>query len=141
MAPSKFDDLFITATQKKFRFQSIQGKLTVEDLWDLPLQSRRPNGACLDDVAIALSRQLKAATEESFVVKVAPEVTLLEQKLEIVKHVISVKLAQINDKKDAALKAERKRQLEEVLVDKRRKVMAEMSVEEIEKELKGLASR
>ena len=46
-------EIFMKATQKKLRFDSTQGLLTVEDLWDLPLTGTNKK-ANLDDIAIGL---------------------------------------------------------------------------------------
>lgn len=101
---------FEYALRKKFRFDTPQGQLSTEDLWDLPLtkpSSRTQRGivANLDDIAIALNSQLKQ-DGVSFVVKDRKSDETVSMKLEIVKRVIEVKLAE----KDAAEKAAEKRQ-------------------------------
>ena len=57
--------MFEQASRSKFRFNSSQGLLTTEDLWDLPLTSTRY--ANLNDIAKELNRTLKATAEEDFV--------------------------------------------------------------------------
>ena len=65
-------NLFEIATRQKFTFPSPRGLLNVEQLWDLPLTSIRPDGSTrtdsvsLDTVARAVNTQLKAVTEETF---------------------------------------------------------------------------
>ena len=59
---------FEKASRIRLRFDTPQGSLTVEDLWQLPLTSRTGR-ANLDDIAKSLNRQLKETAEESFVVK------------------------------------------------------------------------
>jgi excisionase family DNA binding protein len=59
--------LFEKAARLKLRFASPQGNLSAEDLWDLPLTSVRLNAANLNNIAKAISRQLKAESEEDFV--------------------------------------------------------------------------
>ena len=58
-------NLFEIATRAKFRFDSLKGALTVEQLWELPLQSR--TGVDLDTVAKGINASLKEVAEESFV--------------------------------------------------------------------------
>jgi hypothetical protein len=85
------ENLFQLASRQKFRFQSIKGELTTEQLWDLPLTAR--GGFNLDEVAKQVAAELKAAGEESFVKKNSnPAKAKLEAKLEIVKHLIAAKL-------------------------------------------------
>jgi hypothetical protein len=62
------DNLFLVASRSKFRFNTASGTITTEDLWDLPLSSGKAN---LDDIAKALNKQLKDASEEQSFVKPA----------------------------------------------------------------------
>ena len=108
--------MFEKAARLQLRFDSAQGNLTVEDLWDLPLTLRangnRANRACLDDIAKALNKQIKETDTESFVVK-APKVdTITQLKFEIVKHIIDVKLAEAEV---AAAKQEAKEKKDKIL--------------------------
>ena len=51
-------NLFEVAARKKYRFDSQKGLLSVEELWDLPLQSTK--SVSLDSIAIALNKEIKA---------------------------------------------------------------------------------
>ncbi len=127
--------LFFTASRKKFRFSSEKGDLTTEQLWDLPL-----TGKCsLNSVAIGISRELKDAGEESFVEVVSsPANTILRQKLEVVKEVIKVRQAENAEKTERLAKEETKRKLRMVLEQKKDAQLADLSVEELEKQLAAL---
>lgn len=128
------DNLFLQATREKFRFESPKGDLSVEQLWDLPLTSR--TGFDLDTVAKAVNADLKASNEESFVnVNNNPAVSRLQAKLEVVKAIIEVKLAQAEAAKKRAEKAQR---LMEVLHSKKDQELQGLSVEEIERRLSQL---
>jgi hypothetical protein len=84
-------NIFEFAARNKLRFASCKGNLTVEQLYDIPLRST--DGFNLDAIAKEANRQLKAATEESFVAtEQTQEHTRLETALDIVKHVITGKL-------------------------------------------------
>lgn len=96
------DDLFIKASRKRFRFESKRGLLTTEQLWDLALIS---DGFDLDDIAKTVNAELKEVSEESFVKTVnSPRKADLETKLEIVKTIIAVKLAEAEAAKNHAEK-------------------------------------
>lgn len=100
-------DLFAFATRNKLRFTSAQGDLNVEMLWELPLSDNK--GFNLDEVAKACSKAFKEATEENFVAKTrTAEHIKLEARLEVVKRVIAVKVA---EEAAAAKRAENKAEL------------------------------
>ena len=128
------DNLFLQATREKFRFESPKGDLSVEQLWDLPLTSR--TGFDLDTDAKTVNADLKASNEESFVnVNNNPAVSRLQAKLEVVKAIIEVKLAQAEATKKRAEKAAERQRLMEVLHSKKDQELQGLSVEEIERRL------
>lgn len=131
------DNLFLQATREKFRFESPKGDLSVEQLWDLPLTSR--TGFDLDTVAKAVNANLKSSNEESFVnVNNNPAVSRLQAKLEVVKAIIEVKLAQAEATKKRAEKVAERQRLMEVLHSKKDQELQGLSVEEIERRLSQL---
>ena len=131
------DNLFLQATREKFRFQSNKGDLSVEQLWDMPLTSR--TGFDLDTVAKAVNSDLKGANEESFVNTTNnPAVSRLQNKLEVVKAIIEIKLAEAEAAKKRAEKAAERQRLMEVLHSKKDQELQGLSVEEIEKRLAQL---
>jgi hypothetical protein len=130
-------NLFLQATREKFRFQSSKGDLSVEQLWDLPLTSR--TGFDLDTVAKAVNADLKGANEESFVnTSNNPAVSRLQAKLELVKAIIEIKLAEADAAKKRSEKAAERQRLMEVLHSKKDQELQGLSVEEIEKRLAQL---
>ena len=81
---------FEIATMKKFRYQTVRGEVTTEDLWEMEL--RNPEGYDLESVAIDISNTLKDRKED-FVVKPLPEHRDYDAiKMTIVKHIIKKKL-------------------------------------------------
>ena len=81
-------NIFEYAAKNKLRFATERGLLTAEDLFDIKLSNQA--GPSLDKIAISLDEEL-SKTEKSFVKKVTPQNKELQIKLDIVKHVISVK--------------------------------------------------
>ena len=60
------DNLFLTATKERWRFQTEQGALSVEDLWQLPLE--RPKAKTdLNRIAIGLYTKIKEDDVPNFV--------------------------------------------------------------------------
>lgn len=131
-------NIFEQATRRAIRFESAKGDLSVEQLWDLPLQSR--NQFDLDTIAKAVNRQLNAVTEESFVsVRENPAKETLSLKLEIVKHIISVKLQEAEEARNRANKASEKEKLLRLLDEKQNEALRALTPEEIQERLKALA--
>ena len=130
-------NIFEQATRRAIRFESVKGDLSVEQLWDLPLQSR--NQFDLDTVAKTVNRQLNAVTEESFVsVRENPAKETLSLKLEIVKHIIAVKLQEAEEARNRANKASEKEKLLRLLDEKQNEALRALTPEEIQERLKAL---
>lgn len=124
-------NLFETATRLKFRFASTRGPISVEDLWDVPLTSR--NNFDLDSIAKTVNAELKATGEESFVdtEKTNPAQAQLIAKLELVKHVIAVKIAERDAKASAAARKEQREKLAEIIGRKQDAELEGKSIEEL----------
>lgn len=136
-------DIFETASRRKFRFPSVVGELTTEQLWDLPLTASARSGstyrADLDSVAKAVNVELKSVSDESFVVtRPNPRKGELETMLEVVKHVIAFKIAERDKANAAADRAEKRRKLAEALANKQDESLRNMSEEEIRAKLAEL---
>lgn len=128
-----------TALRNKYRYPSVKGDLTTEQLWDLPLQSTRANTPDLDSVAKEINRQLKEQTEESFVeTKSNPLKTELAGKLEIVKHVIATKQAENAAARTAAERRQERERLQQLLALKDQQELEGLSKEEIQRRLDAL---
>ena len=131
------ENLFELASREKVRFPTLRGEIALEQVWDLPLQSK--TGFDLDSVAKEINSNLKACAEESFVsTKTSPLTTRLQLQLDLVKHVIATKITE-NEKARAAQdrKAERDR-LTEILAKKQDAALEELTPEEIQKRIKEL---
>lgn len=124
--------LFEKASRLKLRFPSNKGALAVEDLWDLPLTS--PTGKVnLDDIARTIYRQVKETGDDISFVTPAQKVDEIPQlQLEIVKHIITVRLAERDVLAQAALKREEKQKLLALIANKKNEVLAGKSLEELQ---------
>lgn len=132
------EKLFEQATRGKLRFESSKGPLTTEQLWEVPLIAKVGTFS-LDEVAKAAKRELDAATEESFVeTKVNAAKVTAELKLEVVKYIISVRVAEVAAANKRKERAELRKQLTEALAEKQVDAIKGMSVEEIQRKLDEL---
>lgn len=131
-------NIFEQASKKKIRFSSNRGDLTVEQLWDMPLQSK--SGFDLDTIAKEVNRGIKESSEESFVTtKASPVKSGLELQLEILKHVIAVKIEAAASAAKRAENEARRAKLIEALENKQNSELNNMSTEDILKELEKLS--
>ena len=111
-------NLFELATRRKFRFETTRGNLTIEELWDLSIES-------LDRIAVALHKKVNTSDD---------------LKLEIVLHVINVRVTEASESRDRQLKAERARTIRDELERRKEDAIKTKSDEELAKELELLQS-
>lgn len=127
-------EAFIQATRSKFRFQSPQGSLSVEDLWDIPLTSTKANVANLDDVAKGLHKKIKESEEtESFVTNTSKKDESVVAQFEIVKHIISIRLEELEAAKTAKANKDKKQMIMGIIAQKKNDALLGASLEELEK--------
>lgn len=125
--------MFEKASKLKLRFPTTKGLATVEDLWDLPLTSRA--GANLNGVAVTLHDALESVGVKSFVKKAVADTDYTELRLDIVKHVIAVKLAELEAAKTASAKRDRRAVLTDAIARKENEALGATSLEDLKKEL------
>ena len=130
--------MFEQVSRAKLRFASPQGNLTAEDLWDLPLTSTRPNQANLNNIAKAISRQLKAESEEDFVNPRSAANETLQLSLDVVKHIIQVRQAENEAARLIAERKEKKNKLMELIERKQDQQLEGKSLEELQQMVNAL---
>ena len=132
--------MFEKASRLKLRFDTPKGSLSVEDLWDLPLVIHKGGTAAagLDNLARNLNKQIKEASDDSFVTKTSAVSTVLQLKFDLVKHVIDVRLAEAALAEDAAEKRQKKQKLLEILSRKKDAELEGSSIEDLEKAIAAL---
>jgi hypothetical protein len=124
-------ELFAQATRHKLRFTTPIGPLSAEDLWDLPLTSRIPTKPNLDDLAIALDKQLRDAGTTSFVSAATRTNEILKLKFDIVLQVIEVKKAERDAEELKATNSKKKEQILEIMAQKQNEELAGKSIDEL----------
>lgn len=132
-------NLFEKATRKAFRFPTGKGELTLEQVWQLPLTARGINTLDLDTVARTVNAELKALGEESFVNKgTNPRRGELQDKLDILKHIIEVKQTEAASAEKRVANAQERQKLLELLDKKNNQELEGLSKEEIQAKLDSL---
>lgn len=122
--------LFENATRRKYRYP-YKGKISTEDLWDLDVNN-------LDEIYKTLNKEMKESLEESLIYSQSKENKELAEKLEIIKHIVSVKLEDQREKLAETERAETRRKLLELKAEREHDRLREMSDEELDKMLEEL---
>lgn len=122
--------MFEKATRQKLRFESVKGFMSVEDLWDLPLESSSGK-ANLNDVARAVHRDLKAEDQISFVSAQPKTDEIAQLKMDIVKHIIQVKLAEADAAKQLRDAKEKKQKIMEIMSRKQDAALESASFDDL----------
>lgn len=129
--------MFEKISRIKLRFETSQGMLTVEDLWDIPLTSARGR-ANLDDIARGLSKKLKDTETESFVVKVPKADEAAQLAFDLVKHIIEVRLAENEAAQLAKTNKEKKQRILALIAKKENEQDEGRSLEDLRAEAEAL---
>lgn len=125
-------NIFEKASRIKLRFKSQQGALTAEQLWDLKLPA-------LDVIAKSVHAELASVTTESFVATIKDTRSpTLELKMEVLKHVIAVKIAENEASKNAIEKSKQKQVLLAALDEVENAEVRSMGKDELRKKLAEL---
>lgn len=123
-------NLFELASREKFRYP-YKGQITTEDLWDLSAEK-------LDLVFKALSNQKKTTMEESLLGQPTREEQILEAKLNIVRYIFAAKQEELEQRRQKAANAEKRRRIMEIIASKEDDALASQSVEDLKRMLDEL---
>jgi hypothetical protein len=129
--------MFEKATRQQLRINSKKCLLSVEDLWTLPLKASGTS-VDLDEVAKIVHKELKDSEEVSFVAPVTSSNTAAQLKMDIVKHIISVKLEEQAAAQKARETKEKKQMIMQIIAQKQNDALANSSVEDLQKMLDNL---
>ena len=124
------NELFINATRNKVRFP-FKGMISVEDLWDLSLTN-------LDSIYKTLNKQVKQSEEESLLTTKPNVDTELEVQIAIVKHIVSVKLAEKEAAEKASAKKTQKQKIMSIIATKENEALQNSSIDDLKKMLDEL---
>lgn len=123
-------NLFEIATRNRYRF-NYKGVMTVEDLWSLRVED-------LDAIFKMLNRQKKTADEDSLLATKSAEDQDLANKIDIVRYIVSVKLAKAAERVSAAEKKAQRDKIMEIVAKKKDKALEDMGIEDLMKKLEEL---
>lgn len=124
------EKMFEVATRSKMRFP-FRGSQSVEELWDLSVQN-------LDIIFKTLNSEQKQVQEESLLDTKTKENTELEIKIQIVKHIVSVKLEEAASRQKAKEQKEQKQKLLEIIATKENESLQNKSLEELKEMVENI---
>jgi hypothetical protein len=107
--------------------------VSVEDLWDMPLQAK--NNFDLDTVAKAIAADIRKNDEDSFIATATKSSVTDVLKLDVVKHIIAYKISENTKKNLVVANQARMFALKTALADKSEDALKNMSVAELEAEM------
>ena len=122
--------MFEVAVRNKFRFP-FKGAISVEDLWDLSVQQ-------LDGIFKTLKSQEQKAQEESLLETRTPEDEVLKIKIEIIRHIVTVKLDEANQAERAKETRDQKQKILGILAEKQDEDLRNKTPEELRAMLEQL---
>jgi hypothetical protein len=96
------------------------------------------NQVDLDEVAKNIHKELKDSEEVSFVAPVTSSNTTAQLKMDIVKHIITVKLAEQQSAQKARETKEKKQMIMQIIAQKQNDALTNSSVEDLQKMLDNL---
>lgn len=120
-------NIFEQAVRNKYRFP-FRGLCTVEDLWDLSV-------ANLDTVYKELNKQKKQSEEDSLLESKTSEDVILDNMIEIVKHIVSTKQKEQAERLLAKEKKEKDKFIMDLIKRKQNERLENMTIEELTKML------
>ena len=109
-------DKFEQDSRQKLRYQSGKGEVRSDDLWDMPLEHETK--PCLENIAVALDKEISANGTKSFVRKRTKKNATLQLKLDIVTHIIDVRLEEAKQKENRAANKTEADRLDKLIEDK-----------------------
>ena len=129
-------ELFEKATRLKLLFPSSAGPISVQDLWDLPINPPpRRGGANLAEIARALNSQLKESSNDDlpFLSDSKKSDAATQLAFDIVKHIVETKKAEAEKAAETASNRDKKQQILALIAVKEAEQLGGQSLEELRK--------
>lgn len=122
------NDIFEQATRSKMRVQTIKGNLSVEQLWDLPVN-------VLDSIYGDLDDLKDKSSKKSLLKEKSSADTELDLQLAVIKYIVEVKVTEQEAARTATEKKQHNQRILQLIQQKKNEELAGKSVEELEKML------
>ena len=125
------NNIFEKASRAKLRFPTSRGSLSVEQLWDLPLDKGEVN---LYNLAQDLLTQVadKPTEQLAFFSKAVTVDESAELRFEIIKRIVTARVAEAEANQNEAIKRSQKAELDALIAAKKAEAKQSLSLEELE---------
>lgn len=130
--------MFKKAAQMKLRFRTAIGNLSVEDLWDLKVESDDDDDVTLKSIYVSLARKASLTNDNVPFGTGGKTDKTLQLQLDIVNAIAITKETEAAERDLAVERRARKQRLLKILADKQDEDLRGMSVEELQAEIDAL---
>ncbi|HPR92139.1 MAG TPA: hypothetical protein PLR64_02720 [Candidatus Dojkabacteria bacterium] len=124
--------MFEKATRLALRFP-FKGLCTVEDLWNLSVED-------LDSIYKTLNAKVRMVKEESLLQTKSKEDDILDLQIDIIKHIVTVKIKEAADRKAALEKLSQRKKILGIMASKQDAALENLSIEELQKKYDELGA-
>lgn len=131
--------IFEKASRQKLRFKGVQGNLSVEDLWDLPITSRTKTS--LNGLFQTVSEALKSESEVSLIAQPSKKASDDKLRLEIITHIFHVRQSEAQAASDKQELLKQRDALMNIKLRKEQEAQESLSMEELDQQLAELNSK
>lgn len=132
-------NIFEAAARGKFRYETPNGNLTTEQLFELPLTATAPNRANLNDIAILIDDERESLGRKSFVSTASnPRHATLDVMLDVVKAVIATKMAAAADAAARKEKLEKRNKILDAMATAENRELGSKSLDQLKADLAAL---
>lgn len=121
--------MYKEASKQKLRFSTVRGSLTVEQLWDLDLET-------LDTYAVSLEEDYKNSKGKSFLDKKTTKDKTLKLQFDIVLDILQSKVEEAESLRDAKESKEYNQKILGIIQEKKEDALKGKSIKELEGLLK-----
>lgn len=117
--------IYKKASKLKLRFNTTKGSLSVEQLWDLPIDQ-------LDALAVSINNELEKSSSKSFLVKRANVDSIDMLRLDIAVNILTEKVDELEAAKEATLTKRHNAKIDDIIARKQEAELESMTLEQLE---------
>ena len=127
-------NIFAVASRKKLRFQSNKNKLTVEDLWDIPLDSATQTS--INSLFVETNAKLNESKSVGLVAKPSKDTVDLQLRIDILTEIYNIRNQESIDAKQAAANAEHNQRILAHIERKEDEELSNLTTDELRARMK-----
>ncbi len=131
-------NIFLEASKQKLRFPTAIGNLSVEQLWDLPLETGTANLYVLaEQLQETIAGEKKPSKALSFFKKEKRTNSKASLQFAIVEAIVTTRVEEVEEKEVAAVNKSKKAEIGKLIEAKKAEAMGQLSLADLEKMYKS----